>query len=309
MKPIPKRHHVVPQMLLKEFANDAGELFAFDRRTPSRGVVREKYAKLFIETHFYSYDLGDAGKDPSPETFLSALESAAAPIFVRITEAARRRQLADLTSSDHDVLRQFAYYQWKRSPEAVTAEMLADFDAEIESGLEEFERLYRPVTPEERALFATPAFRQRLKHNARVGATVSSGSLVLSALAGTGLHITRITHPRKSYIVGSRMVAKLTMPGDTLIGSPNVEFWMPIAFDVALACPSICHSRFSTISMPIGRTARPSRNALPSTPSSRTRGTLTEAERPFADGRPRRPRNTATLASRSRLPRRTGGRS
>jgi hypothetical protein len=230
----PKRHHTVPQFMLREIAAEDGTLFAYDRRTPDRGVFSERFQKLFVEKHFYSYELEDGRKDPRPEQFLSELESNAAPVFKRVIHAARQGRLEDLSRQDRGAMTSFMYFQWKRSPDTISTRMLDAFDTEIDQGLERFEREHRPITQAERASFASPDFRQRMRRNARVGATVGAGGEALQAIAKTGLHVVRIAHARKSFAIGSRPVAKLTLPGDTVIGSPNVEFWMPIAFDVAL---------------------------------------------------------------------------
>jgi hypothetical protein len=231
----PKRQHTTPRLVLKEFAHDGdGNLFAFDCRTPDRGVFSEHYEKLLIRKHFYSFKQSDGTKDPSPEVWLSKLESLAAPLFVRIIDAARTDKLTGLTGDDMAVLKAFTYHQWKRAPETITATLATEFDNALDRSLAEFESTYRRLTNYEREQIFAPEFKERLKHNTRVDVTVQPASReVVEAFDSMGLHVVRIDHPRKSFVTGSSPVAKLSHPG-AKIGGPDVEFWLAVSHDVAL---------------------------------------------------------------------------
>ncbi|RVD67160.1 hypothetical protein EN751_38275 [Mesorhizobium sp. M4A.F.Ca.ET.029.04.2.1] len=56
----------------------------------------------------------------------------------------------------------------------------------------------------------------------------------MRVLERRGIAILRIVQPKKSFIVGSRPVVKLTAPNRTDLNDPTVEMWLPIASDVAV---------------------------------------------------------------------------
>jgi len=55
---------------------------------------------------------------------------------------------------------------------------------------------------------------------------------ILSVIAGRGLAVVRIPHPKKSFVLGSRPVLKLTPPETNDLSDPRVELFLAIAPDV-----------------------------------------------------------------------------
>lgn len=229
-----KRHHVVPRMLLKHFADERGYLFARDRRTPARGVFAEHFDKFFIETHLYSYRADDGSRDPAPERELGKVEAAAGPVIEAVITSARGGTFPPLADAQRAALDDFAYRQWKRAPEVLNRLSLEDFHATIDRSLAEIERQIGPLPIEQRAHFVSEQYRARAFHNAKLDAMLSEGPEVLKALAGSGLYIAVISHRRRSFIVGSFPVTKLSRPGDGRLGGPATELWLPIAHDIAV---------------------------------------------------------------------------
>jgi len=97
----------------------------------------------------------------------------------------------------------FFYVQWKRSPDTMNCYMLEGFDREIDARLAGFETEYRELTEAERASFAAPDFRDRLRHNVRVDVTLAAGAEAIEAISARGLHVVHITHPRRAFDIGS----------------------------------------------------------------------------------------------------------
>jgi len=64
---------------------------------------------------------------------------------------------------------------------------------------------------------------------------------VLRILAARGLAVLRLTKPTKSFVLGSRPVVKITAAGETHLAHPTVEFWLPIAPDVAAGIGQATH--------------------------------------------------------------------
>jgi hypothetical protein len=231
----PKRHHFVPEMLIRNFADDQGLVWFFDKEKPAQGVVRRSPSKVLFEHHLYS-KVGDNGsKDPAQEIAYSRLESDAAPIVRKVVTEARAGKLPGLTPSEKLTLDAFIYEQWRRVPE-VSNEILSDeeFERTIQETAAEFEERVRPLTPSEREWVANPALRPHQRKNTRIQALQTRSARVLDVLDSRGLAVLT-TPPRKSLILGSRPVLKLIGPNTSDLRDHSVELWLPLAFDVAVS--------------------------------------------------------------------------
>ena len=69
--------------------------------------------------------------------------------------------------------------------------------------------------------------------NVRVDSLKQLSGNVMGVLERRGIGILQVRRPKKSFIVGSRPVVKLTPGGRTDLEDTVVEMWMPIASDVA----------------------------------------------------------------------------
>src|SRR5690606_21001349 len=98
------------------------------------------------------------------------------------------------------------------------------------------ERRYRPHTDDERQRILSEAGKKRLQESARVKAIADPGAVVQAVLNDMGIGVAVIQKPNKSFVIGSKPIVKLNPPGETRLGQPDVEAWLPIAADVAV-CP------------------------------------------------------------------------
>ncbi|WP_349434300.1 DUF4238 domain-containing protein [Pararhizobium sp. A13] len=237
---VPKRHHFVPEMLQKNFTNDEDGLWTFDSRNAAKGVWSSTYGNLFLEGHLYSLVQPDGTKDVSLESWFSELEGQVAPIVQKIMSTARRGKLPCLSGQERQIWDFFFYQQWRRVPDLFASLLTPEqHRIEVENLLDVLVRSGRPVSNQERSDLLEPASLKRMHKNLRV-ATLKTGSrTVLDVIAGRGIAIGRLLHPRKSFVLGSRPVVKLTLPGITHLSDPRVEMWLPIASDVIVGMGSI----------------------------------------------------------------------
>lgn len=68
-----KRHHYVPEMILRRFAGPDLHLWSFDKRHPDYGIERKPVARLFRERDLYTSVDAAGGRDRSAETRLSVM--------------------------------------------------------------------------------------------------------------------------------------------------------------------------------------------------------------------------------------------
>ena len=87
----PKRHHFVPQMLLRRFTDENGLLHVFDKRIREKRVVSSRPTNVFLKNELYTQH-GEGGiKDVSAEAMFANLENEANLIIERIVAMVRKK--------------------------------------------------------------------------------------------------------------------------------------------------------------------------------------------------------------------------
>lgn len=231
---VPKRHHYVPQMILNGFTDRDGWLH-WCRHCETPSIIRQaRPAELFHQNHLYS-TLSESGiKDPAMERLLSVIEGEAVGVVEAFLGPARAGQCPVLSPQQKRVWYLFFLMQWRRTPENQRA---STSDAEALRMVEEILGELRAAVPHrlsEIETLATPEAKARTVRNVRVQTLIQFSGEVMGVLERRGIAVLRITKSNKSFIVGSRPVVKLTMPGRTNLNDPAVEMWLPIASDVAV---------------------------------------------------------------------------
>jgi hypothetical protein len=108
----PKKHHQVPQFLLRGFAFDGGRrLHAFDKKTGARFPV--SVGDAAAQNGYYNFEVD--GKSVSIETQLSQLEASASAVIAKILQ---NESLAHVAAAEREWLALFVAVQWSRSPNA-----------------------------------------------------------------------------------------------------------------------------------------------------------------------------------------------
>jgi hypothetical protein len=163
------------------------------------------------------------------------VEGQANLIIEKIVTAARQGALPGLTPEEKLQWDHYVYHQWRRVPDFYEKYRgLAEFNSTLAELVGEFERLYRPISKEEREDLERPESLDRLRQNAGVQALCTVGTDAIAALGSRGLGIAVVRNPKKSFIIGSMPLVKLTNPGETHLAHPNVEVWFPISADMAV---------------------------------------------------------------------------
>ena len=229
----PKRHHYVSAMQQRQFTDDEGKLYFFQKDHREKGVTRSSPINIFVKSGLYTQFGKDDKKDVSFETdYLSPLESEASTIIYQIISAARSNQKPQLTPKQRASWDEFFCVQNIRSPDVIDP-IIEDYPREESAVLDEFEKNIRPLTPEERSSFEDPGELAKRQHNIRA----TSPSWVsfhendaMEILNKKGLLIGICRRPRKSFVIGSNPTVKLS-DWDHL-SDPSAEFWLPIAHDI-----------------------------------------------------------------------------
>jgi hypothetical protein len=231
-----KRHHFVPQMLLRRFLASNGKLYAFNKHEPEKGIFTPTPKSLFVGKHLYSDTDKTGEKDDWLEKHFSKIEGQVNLIIEKIIMAVRSGKKPGLKAEEKELWDLFFYYQWKRVPEFdESLNIFSEFEIHIEEAVKEFELSFRPLTNEEKTELKTPEALARIKQSAKNKSLADPGKDVQKILNNKGLGIAVIRKPNKSFIIGSQPVAKFTFPERTHLGDDTVEVWLPIAPDIAIS--------------------------------------------------------------------------
>ena len=119
-----RRNYSAPVMLLKNFTDEEGELYFFDRRFEERRILKTTPDALYRERDLYVVCDEDGNRDDSAEELFAEFERKAASTLARIITAVRDGKDPALNSSERATLYPYIYFQWARVPD--TADPVVD---------------------------------------------------------------------------------------------------------------------------------------------------------------------------------------
>ncbi|MDE0071895.1 MAG: DUF4238 domain-containing protein [Caldilineaceae bacterium] len=236
----PIKQHYIPQMLLKRFANCEGKLYVFDKSHRVKGIQKKDPSNTFVRRHLYTQVEEDGTRDASVETeFLSRLESDASPVIEKIVSAARRGGPPNLSPAERDIWVAFLYVQFKRVPERrekhkeeIFQEILREID---------FIGHFRPFADHELSVLHDEEKMERLWRNISIQGVqkpLSKEGTEIFLEKRIGVAVIRNPKPKRSFVIGSDPIVRMSHPERSHLADATVELWLPLARDVAVSpCP------------------------------------------------------------------------
>lgn len=257
-----RRHHYIPEMLLKNFCDDDGQLWVNDRTvgkiypsTPKNVFVRRD-----LNT---SYDFPSAPRSDKEEEFfdsieasdeyeqiLSRLEGEADSVVQKVIKQARDLQCLQLSSEDRNTLKRFILAMARRTPESqrrITPDK--SFDEIFYNAATAIAKKdnYRGL-PEKAAFYQDPRIAKlKAMTGANVVARFAAGAhprerkVEEQFCHETGLGIMVICMPKRAFVIGSHGLAIVRRSQGN---APTRESWLPIAHDVAVGPTSFPDREF-----------------------------------------------------------------
>ena len=235
----PKRHHYVPQLLLREFTDNDNKLhFCILRSSegavikPHERVVKSRTPKkLFAEDELYTQYDGHEEENVSVEDSLSKLESKAAPVIKKIISSARADRPPKLTPDEKNIWDAFFLIQSFRTPDVLDP-IVNKYSDWIPKLIEGNKKEYGPPTEEEIKKANDPKQIDGTKHNLRATAVarLTPKSKIFQILQSRGLIIGITRKPNKSFIIGSNPTARIYQK----LSDPGAEWHLPIAHDITV---------------------------------------------------------------------------
>lgn len=227
----PKRHHFIPQMMLRHFADDDGQLW-FWRRDLMPGDTRKTSTQnLFVEKDLYTFVQGNGEKDVALETFFSNLEGVGAAFINGLAAIVRGGREPELDAGAWEFWSHFFYFHLKRTPGAIAA-----FAEQMN-----FDELVRQTAAKIKAIRLETGgdaneenLEEKIRKNAIVMAQAAKPSAeVLAAFEQMGLAIYKVANSRKSFIVTDvpGATARFKLP-DGSMSKPTL--FVPLTWDIAV---------------------------------------------------------------------------
>lgn len=207
----PKRHHIVPEMLLRNFTNKNGRLHFFRKSSEKKCILETVPHNFCVECELYTVYDPDGTADVSLEKQLSRLEGEAAPVIRKIIEKARAGEPSGLTSFEKETWDRFLICQWARTPDMINQILSRG----------------KKKTKEELTTLKEKIGKKYLFYD-----LINPPPYRLKVLGDKGLLVATTHNSKKSFLIGSSPIARF---GHGIpLTDPTVEFWLPIAQDVAV---------------------------------------------------------------------------
>lgn len=222
--PESKKHHFVPQLILREFADANLKFFSFlksERRIFSEGVP-----DAYQHSNFYTWYNQDQSRATHVEKHFSAIETAFAPLHQRLLELAKRESRIDIHSNDVSVIQEFVFHQMRRVPDLLNKAFNKTPEAS-EKAKEELEEYYPELNFD--ALFQRPHMLQNIKV---LGLETRTGEL-LDIISQLKVNLAIPERIQKTFVIGSNPVVSGGLL-DAKDPRSIRALWLPISPRVAI---------------------------------------------------------------------------
>ncbi|MCY4224084.1 MAG: DUF4238 domain-containing protein [Bacteroidetes bacterium] len=251
---LPKRHHIVPQFILKRFTNQNQKLWCF-RKERSHCFLASTQ-NVFVENNFYSIIQRDGSRDTSMEGRLADIEYKADKILCKIIENSRMRPSLQISHIEHTILTRFLFIQSFRSQsyrESAYNPELFDISVEINEKLGYF------LSEQDRKIWEDEEIRSRMSQSIflrSLDKLLSDGfweSKFVREIMQKNIGLMRIIDDRESFIIGDYPIVSMSNQEEFSKYDQPDEVYLPISHDIIiywrrkndiLECRSITDNQF-----------------------------------------------------------------
>ena len=255
----PVRQHYIPKFLLRNFLDDKGHLWAYDKDQEKIYQTTEKNA-FVINDMYTTFRFEHIEKNAEFEIFINSIEKnykyeienfskdiewKVSPVISRIIEKARSNRFPQLSEKQASNWKRFMLSMARRTPESrKRATSISEDDAFYMAAKACADKINYDLPRKEILFQDHRVIKLKELIIANVHAKFSAGDSLREKkeedrfCRETGICIAVISNPRSknSFLIGSHGLAIVQshLPNDSIAGS-----WLPIAHDVAvLATPA-----------------------------------------------------------------------
>ena len=236
----PKRQHLIPKMLLRNFCDDSGYLWVGDKSTgkvwkcrPDNAfVVADLYTKISVEAETG----GSTHKSYEYEEALGRIESEAAPVIREVIAQIRNKKVPEITPENETVLKRFLFSMARRTPESQRRLVSTkDFESIFHEVAKEHALAHGQPLPDQDTLSEDIRYVRLVKHtehnvDARFAAGEDSRMHAEEErfCSETGLRFLLIDVPKRSFVIGSH--------GITIhkLGQDEAQSYFPISHNICV---------------------------------------------------------------------------
>lgn len=232
-----KNHHIVPQVLQKQFSKNQKNLW-FSKRDSNGNFHEPEYRniqKIFRKKDYYTVLNGEKPSDIFEREFYGDIDNYLGKVLPKISEILQDGNTPTFSGSQLYNLKQVIMQMVKRTP-----------DYEKKSNDIEMGKTYVKSILEEKGKttenidfkkyeeeLKSPLKLKEYGRDIRVRATILNSPKIDKALEDFSVHWS-VCKTKHSYILASKMVYWLGNGGPNGFVNPKVEIWMPISPKVSL---------------------------------------------------------------------------
>lgn len=228
VKNLPARHHYVPKLLVKSFADSNKQVLYCEKENPR--IEIRNYRTPFWSRHYYTARNEKNEKDVSAEYSFGEFENIVAPIVEGIRISIGEGKTPRLSAEEKRIWDCFFILQLQRTPEGfkrlVKEESLTGTTEDC------FEQWMadEPDKSDEIRTYCTPENIERLMNTIRIGAQTMVGPNSLELFSKLELSFWILTGKNRSFVLGSNPIARLSAHSNNGWGN-----WLPVSPKIAVS--------------------------------------------------------------------------
>ncbi|MEE9347028.1 MAG: DUF4238 domain-containing protein [Robiginitomaculum sp.] len=234
-----KKHHIVPQVLQKQFAiqGDQQRIWRTKREACSRSfqsLGRKRIAKTFVINDYYTVLENDQRSDLIEREFYAKIDDFLGRILPEIIQILNSGSIPEFSPESLDAIREVTMHMAKRTPDFEEHDDIALGRELVETTLQDLSDQIPLARRKQLEADLTDDVRLRDKgRDIRVTARIENSQRVNEALSQL-VPRWAISETKHSFILASRMVYRIGNGGPNGLSNPKMEMWMPITPKIAL---------------------------------------------------------------------------
>ena len=235
-----KRHHIVPQILQKQFGirDDEQRIWRTKRDEGSnrfQALERKLIKKAFVINDYYTVLENEQRSDVIERKFYGSIDDYLGNLLPQVLQILETGDIPDFSSEALESIRQVVMHMAKRTPDFLEEHNDIEMGRKLVKDTLKYGSGEIPVSYR-KELEADLINTVRLKdkgRDIRVKATLKNSTRINDVLSE---FVPRwaISQTKHSYILASRMVYRIGNGASNGLINPNMEMWMPISPKIAL---------------------------------------------------------------------------
>ncbi len=227
----PKKHHFVPQAILRKFCFRGETLYYYYKGSPQKGVHERNITSVFMRKHLYSYSTKSGDRNTNLEIwFATFFDNHIKPLTEKWENMVVGKNPFSISDEDRHYFVRFLYNLMKRTPDFHQPFFEKNMtEEEFEEALREAEGNYGPISEQDRKQFKENAKTENYKSKVRVNVLAGQSSKILNLMESKGILLATPESKNKQFIVASNPVTNFLGKRNTDMWDPSYEVWVTLS--------------------------------------------------------------------------------